>query len=461
MTAATNSRELRRTFFHYVSRNILGMLGLSCYILADTVFIANGVGSDGLAALNLALPVFTLINATALLLGMGGATYFAILKGQDALDKGNRVFTCACVAALSVGAVFLICGAILSGAFAGWLGADGETYAHAQTYIRFILLFAPAFLMNQTVTCFVRNDANPSLSMAAMLSISFSNILLDYLFIFPLGWGMFGAVLATCMAPLISLCVLSLHWRRPSAALRLRRCCGYFRTLLRIVRLGAASFVTELSSGVIILLFNFTILSIAGNTGVAAYGVIAKLARGAAAVYAGLGQGRQPIGSLEYGRGNWNQARRCLGWGIAFVLVLGGLFLAAGLLAPQMLVAVFNRAGDRELARLAERGIRIYFTAFVPMGVNIVACMYLAAVTRAGASFAVSILRGMAAVVPFILILPWVMGMDGVWLSVPLAETVTLLCSLIFLFAGKRESRLVSGTVSRGNGEPGNLGERL
>lgn len=414
--------SLSKIFVHYVSLNVLSMIGLSCYILADTVFVAGGVGNSGLAALNLVLPAYSFINGAGLMLGMGGATRYAVLRGEGRDTAADGVFTMT----LAMGA-----------ALAGLLGAEGETLSLSVQYLRTILLFSCAFIVNNILVCFIRNDGSPQLSMAAMLAGSFSNIVLDYSFIFPMGLGMFGAALATGLAPVFSILVLSLHFLRRRNHFRPAACTPQRRIVREILTTGLPSFVTEFSSGVIILLFNFTILRLTGTTGVAAYGVISNIALIAVAVFTGIAQGIQPIVSVNYGAGRTGRVWRTYAAALLLGAVLGLLFLALGLLEADGIVGIFNREGNVEMDRIASSGIHLYFLAFLFMGANIVTTSLFASINRPGPSFAVSILRGLAAVVIFLLILPPALGMDGVWLTIPAAELTTLFVSGILLYRAK------------------------
>lgn len=188
-----------RECVRYCVPSVLGMLGLSCYILADTFFIANGIGTNGLAALNLALPVYSLIHGIGLMLGVGGATQFSIGKSRTGVDADSRAFTHTIIAAAVFAGIFVLTGVFLAAPIARFLGADGAVFEMSKTYLQMLLLFSPGFLFNEILLCFIRNDGSPHLSMAAMAGGSISNILLDYIFIFPLEMGIFGAVLATCI----------------------------------------------------------------------------------------------------------------------------------------------------------------------------------------------------------------------------------------------------------------------
>lgn len=151
-----------RDFVKYSSLNVMGMIGLSCYILADTYFVSKGLGANGLTALNLAIPIYSFIHGSGLMIGMGGGTKYAIQKSQKAYDAANRTFTHAVLLAAVFAAFFVLAGIFLSGAITSLFGADETVYEMSKTYLQVILLFAPAFLMNNVLLCFVRNDARRS-----------------------------------------------------------------------------------------------------------------------------------------------------------------------------------------------------------------------------------------------------------------------------------------------------------
>lgn len=216
-----NKYYVLKNFFKYVSLNVMGMIGLSCYILADTFFVSNALGSNGLAALNFSIPIYCIINGAGLMIGIGGATRYSILKSQNEDEKANSIFSNTVIIGMVVGIIMLIVGLFLSTPIAKLLGADGTTLTLASTYLTTILSFSPFFILNNIMIAFIRNDGNPRLSMAGMLTGSFSNIVLDYIFIYPLSMGMFGAAFATGLAPIISLCILSSHFIKQKIILNL------------------------------------------------------------------------------------------------------------------------------------------------------------------------------------------------------------------------------------------------
>lgn len=415
--------SIKRSFFKYVSLNVMGMIGLSCYILADTFFVARGVGANGLAALNLAIPIYSLMHGTGLMIGMGGATRYAISKSKQA-------FTQALYIAGLAACLFLLAGAFFSQPIARGLGADQDTMAHATIYLKNILLFSPMFLLNNVVICFVRNDGNPKLSMMAMLTGSFSNVILDYIFIFPCGMGMFGAAFATGLAPVISLIILSTHFIKKQNTFWVLRQKPQRKAATDIMSLGISALITELSLGIVILVFNAIILRLGGNTGVAAYGIIANIGLVVFSIFTGISQGMQPIISHHFSRAQQENVKKTLKYGIiaAVSVALVAYAMFAVFAAP--IVAAFNKDNNAVLADMAIQGIRIYFTAFAFAGINILCASYFSAMDLPSHAFSISLLRGFLVIIPMAFILSAIWGITGVWLAMTITEFAVLLYSI-------------------------------
>lgn len=424
-------KQIRNGFCRYVSLNVLGMVGLSCYILADTFFISNALGAAGLAALNLAISVYSIIHATGLMLGIGGAARYTILKSQQKEEEANLVFTQTIMAGIAAGCLFLAIGLALAEPLARLLGADQDTLPLTGIYLKTILCFSPAFILNNILLAFVRNDNSPSLSMLAMLMGSFANIVLDYLFIFPLSMGMFGAAFATCLAPIISLGILSLHVIRKRNSFRLVWGRLKLRRLTAVLSLGLSSFVTEVSSGIVLIVFNLVILELTGNTGLAAYGIVANVALVATAVFTGVAQGIQPLASVGCGTNDQNLLVLLRKYTLALSLALAAVIYGVVLMNSGSITAAFNPEGIPELAAIASDGFKLYFFGFFFAGINITMAAFLSASDHPGAAFAISITRGCAAILPLVILLSGIWGMNGVWLSFPAAELIACIMTAI------------------------------
>ncbi|WP_291650166.1 MATE family efflux transporter [Clostridium sp.] len=425
------SNNILKNFIKYVSFNVISMIGLSFYILADTFFIANGVGSIGLTALNLVLPLWSLISGIGLMIGIGAGISYSIKRGNNNEKGANRVFTHAIVIGLIVGIIITIIGLLFSYDIVRVLGADETIAPLAGDYLKTLLSFSTVFIINNIMTAFIRNDNEPNLAMIAMILGSLSNIVLDYIFIFPFKLGMFGAALATGTTPILSLFILSLHFIRKKNNFKFIKCKISLSYLKNIVSLGIPSFITEFSSGIIILLFNFTILSISNNTGVAAYGIIANLALIVISIFTGIAQGIQPIVSKNYGEGKIDNIKAIFKYGLITSVVLGVGCYLIGFNFSEEIVNLFNSEGDSALLSMAVEGVKIYFIAFTIMGLNIVTTSFFASINEAKESFIISIMRGLIVVIPLILLLPRLFGMIGVWITIPLAEVSTLLISIV------------------------------
>ena len=224
MTSASSAKKesAGALFAKYVSQNILGMIGVSAYVLADTFFISLAEGADGITALNLVLPLYSLIFAIGSMIGVGSATRFKIYQARGDKEAGFY-FTNSILFAFIFGLLFSLAGLFVPGAIVRLLGGTDEIVAIGIPYTRIFLLFAPFFMMNYICNAFVRNDGNPSLAMAATFSSSIFNIIMDYVLMFPLKMGMAGAALATAFSPIVGISICSIHLFSGKSSVHLQR----------------------------------------------------------------------------------------------------------------------------------------------------------------------------------------------------------------------------------------------
>ena len=424
--------NLTKQFFKYVSQNIFGLLGTSCYILADTYFIAQAAGTDGVTLLNLCLPIYNLIFAFGSMIGLGAATRYAILRAQgDARAQcyfSNAIFS-VCILAVP----FMLVGIFRPDGLLRLMGGDADIVALGMNYARIFLMFTPFFMCNYVVASFVRNDGDPSLAMVATLSGSLFNVVFDYIFIFPMGLGLPGAALATAISPILSIAVCSAHFIKKSNTITFVRKAPSVRLLAQSCQLGISGFVGELSSGVTTTVFNFLLLRLAGNVAVAAYGVVANFALVATAIFNGVAQGAQPLVSQCYGKNEMAGARKLLLLGCGTALGLAALLYGVVFGYTDALTALFNSENSALMAEFAHSGMRIYFVGYFFAGCNIVAAGYLGAVNRPAEASITSLCRGMVAIVVCSLVLSALFGMNGVWAAFPVSEAITLALTAFLL----------------------------
>lgn len=438
MNSADNRKKntVERMFGKYVFQNILGMLGISAYILADTFFISMAEGAGGITALNLVLPIYSLIFGIGSMIGVGSAIRFNVLRARKD-ETADAYFSNALMFALVFGVIFIVTGILVPDKLIEVLGGDATIVAIGTPYTRIFLMFAPFFMGNYICNAFVRNDGNPALAMQATLFSSMFNIVMDYVLMFPMGQGMAGAAWATAFSPVVGILMCCRHffskkstvkfvWKKPS-----------LKKLFESCRLGVAAFVGELSSGVTTVIFNFLILGLTGNDGVAAYGVVANIAIVATSIFNGVAQGTQPLFSRFYGKGEKAAIKKILKLAMGTSLVLALLILAVTMGFTGSIVEIFNSEKNGQMATYAMKGVKIYFWGFLFAGVNIVGAGYLSAIEEAGWAFAISMIRGVVAISVCAFVLAYFFGMTGIWLAFPTAEFIT---ALVMVRGMKRRS---------------------
>lgn len=429
----------KRLFFQYVSQNIMGMVGNSLYILADTFFISMAAGADGITALNLVLPIYSLIFAIGSMIGMGSAIRFKIMRAQKDSNAEFYFSNALCFTVL-IGLAGVILGLTMPQSIVTIMGGDSQITPVATPYTRIFMMFTPFFMSNYVFQAFIRNDGDPSLAMVATLTSSLLNIVMDYLLMFPCKMGMAGAALATGISPVISILICSTHFFSKRNTIQFKLRLPSVRRLVQACQLGVSAFVGDISSGVTTAVFNFLILRLAGNTGVAAYGIVANCALVAVAAFNGVAQGSQPLLSDYYGKGDTGSTKKVLRYGVITGLIFAVLMSGCVWVSAPSIVAFFNSERSASLTMQAIPGIRLYFIGFIFAGFNIIGTGYLSAVDSAGWAFAASIMRGFIAIIGCAVCLALIFGMTGVWLAFPAAEFVTAIVTLIaFRASGRKE----------------------
>lgn len=426
------NKNILKDFSKYVSFNILGQIAYSCYTLADTFFVSADLGTNGLTALNLAFPVFCMISGAGLMIGIGGSSRFSILKSRSESKTADQIFTNAFILVFMFAAIFFFAGFFASRSLTKLLGANNQVFEITNIYLKTLMLFAPAFMLNHLLQCFVRNDGHPSLSMAAMMTGSFSNIILDYIFIFPFNMGIFGAAFATGLSPVISMLILLPYFinKKNSFHFISTNLVQMKRNIGTILGNGVPPFLTEAASGVVMLVFNFIMLRIAGNVGVAAFGVISVISLVVIALYTGLSQGMQPLISQNHGAENKKNVRTLLNYSLVTSVLLSAVIYGIIFFNAPCLVSIFNREQDLFLAQYAIPGLKLYFTACPFIGFNIVLSTYFISINHPLPAQIISILRSFFILIPMAFILSYFWGMTGVWLAYPATEILVFIIAL-------------------------------
>lgn len=418
-------------FIKHTSTNIIGTIGLSMYVFADTYFISYYSGPIGLTTLNIAVPIYSVLYGLGYLLGIGGGINFTYRQAKGDLEEGNSYFNLSVTLGLILGLLMTLIGVFFTEPVAYFLGANGESIELAKIYIKTILLFSPFFILSTTLLSFLRYDDNPKLAMIALLGSSFFNIIGDYFLMEHMNLGIFGAALATALSPLVAILMASPHYIKRRGDLHLSKLFVNGKKFFELMRLGLSTFVYEMSAGLVILIYNYLILDIAGNIGVAAYGIVVNIATIVLSIFNGLQQGIQPLIGYAYGSGDEKGVKTYLRYGLTFGLVLSMSLYLLSIPNVDALISIFNSQNVRELHNLARMGILIYFLGFVPTALNVVFIAYNNATNNPRVALMLSLARGSVLVILFAYVLSRLYGMNGIWMSFPLAEVCTILLYIL------------------------------
>lgn len=423
--------DIKKTFLKYLIPSVGGMLGISLYVLGDTMMVGRGLGSEGLAALNVSIPLINVFNGLGLLFGIGGATVLSISRGRQEKEGMDDIFSISMMMAAFMGVILTLIRVFFLDELCYFLGASETTFQMSKDYLGVLMSFSIAFLLNSALTVFVRNDGSPRLAMWGMLCGSIINVILDYVFIFKFNWGMWGGALATGLSPVIGLIILSTYFIKKRNKIKFVIPQLDFSIIKRIVANGGSSFIIELSAGIVIFAFNQSLASIIGDIGISAYSIIANLSLIFTAIFIGIGQAIQPIVSINYGAEKMERVYESVKLAIYTSLISGGIFYTIGLIFPRFLVSIFINP-SQELLDITVRGIRLYFISFLLMGLNIVLTSYIQSKEYSRISLTISLGRGFILVMIVLLILPKLIGIDGVWLTLPIVELLTSVFAIVY-----------------------------
>ena len=312
------------------------------------------------------------------------------------------------------------------------LGGTPAIYDYVYSYMKWVLRFLPVLLLANFMSCFVRNDNNPRLSMAAVIGGGILNVFLDWLFVFPLKMGMGGAALASMLGMLLSLLIASSHFLRKSCRLKFIKPKSFIADFKNILMTGISSFINEFSNGLIVCLFNLQILRYSNEITLSVYGVISNCSILFCSMFTGIGQAVQPLISISYGAGKPERIKKFKRYGIITALIMGAVFTLIGVVSPIGVMKVFTTVSE-ETAAIGNTALRMYFIAFIFMGINIISSYYMQAVIRNTEAFIISFLRSILFSCTLVFIMPKLFGISGIWTVMPVSEALTAVISLILM----------------------------
>ena len=413
--------NIRQAYFRYLSAAFGSALISSIYYLVDMAMVGQYQGPDGTAALAVVAPVWNIAYSLGLLTGIGGAVLLSTARGSGQSRHANECFTAAVVESVFFALLSWIVIGSWSAPMLRLFGADDALLPLAEAYLRPIRVVMPLFLFNQTLAAFLRNDNHPGLATAAVLAGGIFNIIGDYVFVFTFDMGVMGAGLATSIGAAITFVVMLTHFFSRRNTLRLVRSARMFRLFGQLSVTGFSSFFLDIAMGILTVLFNRQIMKYYGASALAVYGIIVNISTIVQCCGYSVGQAAQPILSINFGAGQWKRISQVLKYAVLSAGGFGLLWLLVELLFPNGIVRIFMTPTEAVLA-IAPQILRSYGLSFLLLPFNVFSTYYFQSVMRPGASFAISVVRGVGLSGLLICLLPLLFGPEMIWFAMPITE---------------------------------------
>lgn len=427
-----------RRLFRFVLPSILMIICTSVYSIVDGFFVSNFVGKTPFAAINLVMPVLMAVGTIGFMIGTGGSAIVSKAMGEGKKEQASQYFSMLIYTSFIIGVLISIAGFLFMRPISEVLGATGELLENCVLYGRILFCAMPFFILQYAFQSFFVAAEKPLLSLKVNIAAGLTNAVLDYLLIVVFPLELAGAAIATIVGQVIGGIVPILYFaRKNDSPLRLMKA-GFNGRILRDTCInGSSEMVTNLSSSVINVLYNFQLMKFAGENGVAAYGVVMYVNIIFMAIFLGYSMGSAPIVSYHYGAGNHQELKNLFRKSIRFLLGSGIILVVLSEIFAEPLVKIFA-SRDAELLAITIRGFRLYALSFFVMGFNVWGSAFFTALNNGAVSAAISFLRTLVFQIIAVLLLPLIFGIDGIWLSIVVAEVLSLAVTGFFLVTRKK-----------------------
>lgn len=461
-------QSIKSRFIQYVLPSVAAMWVYTIYTMADGIFVARGVGEQALAAVNLCMPMINGAFSMGILFAVGASTRASICKGRGDTQESNRVFTIGAVTVAAIGLLTALTATLLLPQLARLLGADAETLPYVKGYLGIIVLFLPFYMTSYYLEVLAKADGFPKLAIKTSIAGALTNIVLDAIFVLVFHWGIEGAAVATGLSQAMTFSIYLRHFlartplrkaavstangtaanatlSTPAAAnpgftfVRVR---WQPQAVLRFAKLGLADCVTELSIGLCIFVFNRTLLAVSGSEGVVIYTVISYFGQLVLMTMMGINQGSQPLISYYYGKGKSDFCSYIFRLALCCAGICAIVAFVIGFFCPAPIVNIYIDHGTNpELYARGIRAFRLYAPAFLPLGIVIPMMGYFTSLELPKQAMSISLGRGMLFAICALLLLAFLFGEPGIWISAVVSETCTLILALLLYRHDRKSGR--------------------
>lgn len=430
----TFNKLLRFTF-----PSIIMMVFTSVYGVVDGFFVSNFAGKTAFAAINLIMPFLMILGGMGFMIGTGGTALVSLVLGQNNREKADRYFSMMIYLTGFMGVVLSVVGFLFMRPVADFLGATPEMMEDCVRYGRIIIVFTIFFMLQNVFQSFLIAAERPKLGLAATVAAGVTNMVLDALFVGGFRWGAAGAALATGLSQCVGGVLPLVYFIRPNTSpLQLVKCKIELRPLLQACVNGSSELMSNISSSVVSMLYNFQLLKYLGENGVSAYGVLMYVQFIFVAIYIGYAVGAAPVVSFHYGADNRTELRNMLRKSIILVCTASVVLTVSAFILASPLAQIFV-GYDAELFALTRHAFHLFSFSFLLAGFNIFISSFFTALNNGAVSAAISFMRTLIFQTASVLILPLILGVDGIWWAITAAEIFACILSAGFLIAKRKK----------------------
>lgn len=424
-TLELGQEKLGKLFLKYSIPSIIGMLFFSVYIVIDGIFVGQVVGANGLAAINIAMPFFSIAMAISIMVSSGANTIVAIELGQGHAEQARKTFSLAFYTLMTLSISVCIIALIFIDPICKALGATPELMPMVKRYLAILCIFTPVFTGSGLLSGGIRSMGKPTYSMICTVIGSVLNIVFDYFLVVVWGMGVFGAALASGLAFMVAFVVGFVAYLPRKSLLHFTTCKVDFRKIGRFFYNGSSEALTEVAVAFSTYIFNIVLLMRIGEKGVSAFSIISYVTALVIAVLLGIATGIAPITGYNYGAGHKDRVIKLNNLALKVMAVLGVVCTLGMFIFGKPLILLFA-PNDPELIEMTVWATKLYSLAFLINGINILGSAYFTALEDAKTSALISLLRGIILIFIGILVLPSFLGDAGIWLTVFFSEVITL-----------------------------------
>ena len=414
-----------KEFFKYALPSAVAMFVSSLYTIIDGIFVWQGVGDSALAAVNIVMPFTIMLFGIATMFAVGGGDLVSKNIGSNNKDKALKIFRQVFKFLLILSICISLISIVFSKGIVKILGATDNLVPLASTYLKYYSLFCIPNLIGIALNSFVRNDGRPKLAMISTLSGAVTNIVLDYIFIFPLSLGIKGAAIATGLGQIVTIAILIPHFISNKGILKFGNVRLEKETIKEFINIGFPSFFAEVSFSIIIFFMNLALVNYGGETSLSSFAIINYITTNIYMVLLGLSLGVQPLLSYNYGAKKSDKMLKFYSLTLKAAVIVNIVFISICFIFGKGMISIFT--SDATIANISYIGLNLINIGFVMVGFNLTSTVYYQAINMPKISNIFCLCRSIILLPLILFILSKLLGINGIWISLLVSELLTFI----------------------------------